>query len=47
MLCDFGRDLGFRGTERNNCDGKENTKFGDKMLHCPEDSEKADNDLDD
>jgi hypothetical protein len=39
--------LGFRGTERDNCDGKENTKLWDKMLHCPEDGEKAANDLND
>ncbi len=47
MLCDFGWELGFGGTERNNCDGNENTKFGDKMLHCAKDGEKAANNLND
>ena len=40
-------DLWFGGTEGDNCDGKENAKLGNKLLHCTKDGEIAKNDLND
>jgi hypothetical protein len=39
-------NLWFSGTERDNCDGKENAKFRNEVLHCTKDGKIAENDLD-
>ena len=47
VLCDFGWELGFRGTEGDNCDGEKNAELGNKLLHRAENRKKGEDDLND
>ena len=47
MLCEFGWELGFGGTERDYCDSEKNAELGNKLLHRAENRKKGENNLDD